>query len=57
MQGFGEIPPVVSEEIAVADPDGVRWVQTNPLLSLNYFICMENFTKNWSNCTKRTHAS
>ena len=25
--------------------------ETNPLLSLNYFISMGNFRKNWSNCT------
>ena len=40
--------------IAVADPEGVRGVQTNPLLSLIYFIFMWNFRKNWSNCTNRT---
>ena len=26
----------------------------NPLLSLNHFIYMGNFRKNWSNCTNRT---
>ena len=31
---------------AVADPEGVRGVQTNPRLSLNYFIFMGNFRKN-----------
>ena len=30
----------------VANPEGVRGVQTNPLLSLNYFIFMGNFRKN-----------
>ena len=35
-----------STSLAVADPEGVRRVQTNPLLSLNYFIFMGNFRKN-----------
>ena len=34
-----------NEVLAVADPEGVREVQTNPLLSLNYFIFMGNFRK------------
>ena len=38
----------------MADPEGVRGVQTNPLLSLNYFIFMGDFRKNWSNCSNRT---
>ena len=37
----------------MADTEGVRGVQTNPLLSLNYFIFMGNFKKNRSNCTNR----
>ena len=32
-------------ENAVADPEGVRGVQTNFLLSLNYFIFMGNFRR------------
>ena len=46
-----------SNSISVADPEGVRGVQTNPLLSLNYIIFMGNFRKNWSNCTNRTPLS
>ena len=42
---------------SVADPEGVRGVQTNPLLSINYFIFMENFRKNWSYCTNQTPLS
>ena len=37
--------------LAVAYPEGVRGVQTNPLLSLSYFIFMGNFRKNKTNCT------
>ena len=40
-----------ASRMPVADPEGVRGVQTNPLFSLNYFIFMGNFMKNWSNCT------
>ena len=36
---------------------GGSGVQTNPLLSLNSFIFMGNFRKNWSNCTIRTPLS
>ena len=45
------------EYSSVADPERVRGVQTNPLLSLNYFIFMGNFRKNWSNSTNRTPLS
>ena len=38
----------------MADPEGVRGIQTNPLLSLNYFIFMGNVRKNGSNYTNRT---
>ena len=43
--------------ITVANPEGVRGVQTNPRLSLNYFIFMGNFRKKWSDCTNRTPLS
>ena len=32
--------------IAVADPEGVQGVRSNPSLELNYFIFMGNFRKN-----------
>ena len=38
---------------SVADQEGVRRVQMNPIFSLNHFIFMGNFRKNWSNCTNR----
>ena len=51
--GPAELHPRVLKQLAtklgpvfaVADPEGVRGVQTNPLLSLNYFIFMGNFRK------------
>ena len=51
-----QVPNLLEQikDSAVADPEGV---QTNPLLSLNYFIFMGTFRKNWSNCTNQTPLS
>ena len=43
-----------STSTAVADPEGVRGVQTNPLLRPKLFHFYGNFRKKWSNCTNRT---
>ena len=42
---------------AVADPEGVQEIRSNPPLELNYFIFMGNFRKNEAKLRKRTPLS